>query len=619
MSRTQGRASHLFDPLYAQGSVLDRCQRAIHQAQSTAHANRFSLEMDQVTNLQKLLNQDLTTVLQQAPSTATELLNHLAQPQTDWRQSTNALSPEQATQAGVPKNTTVFLGHKYFYIMPQSAIHDGEMSMYLVAQPAYIPITNQWVVLQEQLFAVIPWETHSKALSRAKNQQEFGGEDIHQTPADPTLHSTENAKHQQASLPNFSEPAVHTKLTEAQIMSQCIELPASSQLENPRETLLQLLAETSTDILKTHERIKKEHAELTANLALHAEYLLTIQELDDTWEQGWGEQKAARLSQALFNTLSSIYHKKLVTPAQTNTWVQEYTQLYSTARNRSKASELADTLRRATSQSTPWLAESITSKLECFSVSATKLTLQQVGQTGFQQLNLSAAENLFSNPEAQQALKTALAEFSPLSFANGEIWYIPKEHFAVYAKGCYLKGGVVFGPCDIPLTQDNLVLSEETYQALEQQYLQSQEAALNQHKTAAHKHLFSSLTSPQEQAEALELLKLIEEEVLVTSLGLQQFISGEVISLKRLAHIPELLAYYNQLLLSADPLEALRQIVLQIVGSRPKQWENHSKHTGREFVFSAGNLSTTKNDGENNTKQRAKMNTRSQEHILFAA
>lgn len=538
----------LFDPLYAEGSVLDRCQRAIAQAQSPDHAKRFALELSQMQQLEAVI----TEVISQAPAVTHAVLDQLAFP--GWVKNTTALSPEQAKQAGVPQDTAVFLGQKYFYLMPQSSIHDGEMSMYLLAQPAYIPATQSWVVLQEQLFEQIPWEEHAKAINRAKTNPHSASEP--------------------AKITNY---ALDSK--EQELMSHCIELHPSLQATHPRAVLSFLAGVELEALLNKQQQLTQQHAALKQSLELHAEYLLDIQELDDAWEKNWSNTKVARLSQALFNTLSSIYHHQPITTAQTTSWLAEYQALYSVAKNRSNASDLADTLRLASSQNASWLTQGIASKLECFSMSATKLTLQQAAGLNPQGL-MGFSDKLLLSPQEQALLQETLAEFTPLKFANGETWYIPKKYLAEYAAGCTVEAGQVLGPCGIPLSQDNLVLSEEQYQALQQQFLVSQEQTLATHSNQAKARLLegSNLTAAEQQ-EALELLTLVEEQVLVSSLGLHQFIAGEVISFGRLAKIPQLITYYQRLFLSANPLEELRDIVANLLQHQVLQREH--------LVFSA--------------------------------
>ena len=56
----------------------------------------------------------------------------------------------------------ITVGQKYLYVMPQSAIHEGNMSIIVIAQPVYIPELNRFILLHDQHMTPKNWEEHVK-------------------------------------------------------------------------------------------------------------------------------------------------------------------------------------------------------------------------------------------------------------------------------------------------------------------------------------------------------------------------------------------------------------------------------------------------------------------------
>ncbi len=174
----------LHDDVYLlRPDLLQICQDAVESlAINQAEKNRYQLEKTQIENLLATLNQLFTlsphAMLSLLANQDSEADNKANLPdsnttrekleQTGWQ----TLSPQQAfafIQPEVKEKMKleklageITIGPKYLYVMPQSEVHEGNLSVIVIAQPVFIPALNRFILLHDQHLTPKNWEDHQK-------------------------------------------------------------------------------------------------------------------------------------------------------------------------------------------------------------------------------------------------------------------------------------------------------------------------------------------------------------------------------------------------------------------------------------------------------------------------
>lgn len=170
----------LHDDVYLmRPDLLQICQEAVESiAISSAEKDRYHLEKLQIENLLMALEQIFTL----APHAVMNLLAETKKEETQQNSKIirqqleqtgwESLSPDQAFEFIQPEvrekmklaNMTgeITIGPKYLYIMPQSAVHEGNLSIIVIAQPIFIPEINRFILLHDQHMTSQNWNDHQK-------------------------------------------------------------------------------------------------------------------------------------------------------------------------------------------------------------------------------------------------------------------------------------------------------------------------------------------------------------------------------------------------------------------------------------------------------------------------
>lgn len=340
---------HLHDDAYHWSLVTERCQRAIAVAQNKTEHDRYQLELEQILKLEYLINEQLVgfdhaLLADMANEKLGDKKNremtaaHLYR--LGW-QDAPLILPELDQRLKLPDLSKCIVGPKFFYIMPKSPVHKGWQTMYLIAQPAYLPDLDRWVVIQDQHMARAEWQEYDQILTLA-------GEYV-------PIHSSRQIA-----------------LKEIEVMSQCLQLESNYQTLPAQEVFLDLIyrrrgkQDQVQRILASQQKLLQVSDHLEESFDLHSDYLLKVLKLEENWEPTWTPTKKERLFQAYFNTYSSLYHKKPITATQSRQWFKHYQQLYQDQSSRQSPFEQrsAHRLLAATAEA-PWLLLSIQSQLEC--------------------------------------------------------------------------------------------------------------------------------------------------------------------------------------------------------------------------------------------------------------
>ena len=341
----------LFDDFYFNASVRQRCQMAIDNATSSVLQKRYSLEGKQID----LLIEKLTVLLEEvSPHAALHQLtqglaetagNHLMSSFLDsgWKETSNLISNEVASQFNLQSNQECLSGPKYFYVMPQSTVHEGWNSMYVIVQPVFIPETGRFLVLHNQHVVKTnkhDWEAHHQFLQHI----------------DPT--------HQK---PKTKKPKDH----EQTIMSTMPQLDASFQTASAEHVFLELLG-MPEETIQAQQQKHSLFEKIASQLPLHAEYLLQVLSIDRAWEPEWTQAKMERLNQAITNTLATLIHQAdgtiqphAFSQTQMQQWIHNYQSLFSQTEHRQNPWESKQSFLKASISSTPWLKHGVASQIEC--------------------------------------------------------------------------------------------------------------------------------------------------------------------------------------------------------------------------------------------------------------
>jgi len=340
-----------FDDIYFRSSVLQRCEDAIHYArlQGDKHRERrYGLEKMQVEQLiQKV--QAVLEVVKYAPELSGKVIGMLSQeglqsysPENllalnGWAHATDFLSEEVLWQLELDPNTSpeCYLGPKFLYIMPQSSVHKGWKSMYVIAQPAYLPLEDKWVILQDQHMAEVSWERHARFI------RSFTGK---------------------------KTPKIQKKEMEAWLMEQTLPLPEEYQIQKAADTFIQLLHDGQYALLSTQQKLIAQVNFVEETLPLHCEYLRrSVEKISSREEVGsplWSEW----VYQAVSKTLLSVLHEQKVERHHIEKWIGDVDTFMRTGQRLDPWKVRAVHLKESASVAN-WLNWGIISKIECVSLS----------------------------------------------------------------------------------------------------------------------------------------------------------------------------------------------------------------------------------------------------------
>jgi hypothetical protein len=165
----------LHDDVYMlRPDLLQICQEAIQEASiSPAEKDRYELEKGQIENLLSaldlLFNSSPHALISYLSSTEKEkdpINKRMSLEKSGWK----TISPKQAFSFIKPEvkekmklegiSSEITIGPKYLYIMPQSEIHEGNLSVMVIAQPVFIPELNRFILLHDQHMAPKDWSDH---------------------------------------------------------------------------------------------------------------------------------------------------------------------------------------------------------------------------------------------------------------------------------------------------------------------------------------------------------------------------------------------------------------------------------------------------------------------------
>lgn len=358
----------LHDDLYKSSNVLERCQRAIDIAKDAIEHARFTKEKQQMHTLLTALTEEVTgwemPLLQTlaAPDTppATDILTTSLK-QVGWQSAPQLFSHEVAWQFKLKPHTDCWVGPKFLYIMPHSPVHKGWQAMYVIAQPAYLPETNQWIVLQDQHMTKADWPDYDDVLETASGENQ----------------------------PIYTRELETDR--EDRVMQQCVQLDSRYQTQSADDTFLDLVyVKQGKDQQARQLQAKQQHLlqtydHLEKTFDLHANYLLEILDLENEWEPTWTPAKKERLFQAYLNTFSSFYHQKTISHKQVNGWLKTHAKQYADATARQQPHLHRDRYRQLASVFSPWVLLKIESQLECNLLAIPSLMMKQVMSPGILQ------------------------------------------------------------------------------------------------------------------------------------------------------------------------------------------------------------------------------------------
>lgn len=177
----------LHDDVYLlRPDLLQICQEAIESlAISYVEKDRYNLEKDQIENLLAVLESlfrltphAILSLLSQQETTTPNLVDTNKTKEslelTGWQtlpppKAFSFIQPEVKEKMKLEKLTgEITVGPKYLYIMPQSAVHEGNLSIIVLAQPVFIPSLNRFILLHDQHMSPKNWSDHEQLFKKLK-------------------------------------------------------------------------------------------------------------------------------------------------------------------------------------------------------------------------------------------------------------------------------------------------------------------------------------------------------------------------------------------------------------------------------------------------------------------
>jgi hypothetical protein len=177
ITKTENGEIALHDDVYQlRPDLLQICKEAVESlAINQAEKARYGLEKKQIEELLKTL-EDIFSLAPHAvlsllseeneqinPSETKEQLESTGWKTFSPRKSFSFIRPEVKEKMGIEGcSGEITVGEKYLYVMPQSAVHEGNMSIIVIAQPVYIPELNRFILLHDQHASPKDWKEHAK-------------------------------------------------------------------------------------------------------------------------------------------------------------------------------------------------------------------------------------------------------------------------------------------------------------------------------------------------------------------------------------------------------------------------------------------------------------------------
>jgi hypothetical protein len=273
----------LHDDVYQlRPDLLKVCQEAVESLViNQAEKARYSIEKEQIENLILTLENLFSlaphaTLDLIANQDTKELINTNKTKQKLENSGWKTLSPSQAFSFIQPEvkekmkiekiSGEITVGPKYLYIMPQSAVHEGNMSIIVIAQPIFIPALNRFILLHDQNMAEKTWVDHEKLLKKFKKQ-----------------------------IPdNFSNLKFAQK--EKVVMKQLIELPKEFQTLTAKATFFEIFPEKKL-LKKLRQKITRQRIkEMEPSLKEYAELVIDVTKSEINKDPGLRQSTVEKLS-----------------------------------------------------------------------------------------------------------------------------------------------------------------------------------------------------------------------------------------------------------------------------------------------------------------------------------
>lgn len=420
----------LFDDRYSFPSVRERCRRAVEAYQDMpAHRDRFALEEEQtellLTKVTELLTvsgegevpvnvvlawfEELATTadleLDSAAAAATELqtgpIVETLQSQ-GWRVAPPTfLSREVEKQFGWKHqpDREVWVGQKMLYIMPQSPVHEGFQSIYVIAQPCYLPQENKWLLLHDQHMGTFSWEEHDRVLQKLQTKYQ--------------------------SLP---PEKIGTPEHEQHIMAECVELRHGHQLLTAAETFLDVVYDSDDAQAQRLAAEQKERWQrfvaMEKTLDVHAAHILEALSLVGTIAEPGTAAWQEWMYQVMIKTVSTLLQEQPLSPSDKDAWLKTLRDFLANPETQQSPWQLRMKHLALSAQTTPWLSLPVVSQLECVAFSFAGVgKLQAQPLTQGQLANIIGLESakLWQEGQCSQC-KTTTQVLCGLCFFCGQKW-----------------------------------------------------------------------------------------------------------------------------------------------------------------------------------------------------
>lgn len=305
----------LHDDIYQiRPDVLTVCQSAVNHAQNETERQRFQLELLQFQALIDQLHALLTSGY--PPHAILEKISNLQQQdfaKTEaqlfdafgWTPTENLISVEAARKLNLPPTKhQCYAGKKVVYIMPQSMIHEGNMSVVAVTQPVYIPAIKKFVLLHDQSFFSSDWKDHFKTLNKLG------------VPIDQRLYTIAKKQHHTAN---------EKKQLEEYVMSHVVVL--HDQQTIPAKNTLTRLLDKQSIIVRAKEWWKKARImRMNSSLERYAELVLLVLEKENV-NSSFSPKKVRSLTQFMKRiVLAGILTESHLSEGQVESMVRLYTE-----------------------------------------------------------------------------------------------------------------------------------------------------------------------------------------------------------------------------------------------------------------------------------------------------
>jgi hypothetical protein len=355
LSKNEETPYVLVDKTYAQADILEWCNKAVAAAKNSQFARRYELEKKQIEHLLEVLGETLQphvafkylSELTMNAEERNELLDQLGR-----RSITGLISDTVAKHYNINKDTECWAGPKFFSIMPQSEAHGNEDIMYAIDQPVFLPEHNLWLNLHDQHMFHITDKDHNYWQDQHRALQGIN--------------------------PDYVPPSSEASLAvhEEQIMAQYPQLPEEYLALSAEETFLAILYKNHEDqrqVLVEYQQKLAVFNRLKKTFPLHSNYIVDVLEIDEQYEKEWSVEKAERIYQALFNSISTFMHSEVLTPKIAEQWLTQYKHAFSTVEHRTNPWKIRDINRAGFSEGAGWIAQAVSSNIECFGVTITQL------------------------------------------------------------------------------------------------------------------------------------------------------------------------------------------------------------------------------------------------------